>query len=92
MSTIHKPSQAEVHWLECRLDKGMFSDEIAVTYPPEGITQKSVFVDVNSVQGTPGQRGRVLVRVIERLGRMIAVLPSPNQDIVYVRAEDITGE
>jgi hypothetical protein len=92
MSTVIEPTQAEERWLECKLDKGMFSDEIAVTYPPEGNTQKSVFVESTAVRGTPGNRGRVLVRVIRRNGNTIAVLPSPNQDIVYVQAGDISGE
>lgn len=68
----------------------MFSDEMAVTYPPEGDMQKSVFVAAHSVQGRPGEQGRVRVRVMQKNGSWIAVLPSAQRDIVYVRPSDIT--
>lgn len=92
MSTVFEPAQAEERWLTCRVDQGMFSDELAVTYPASGQHQKSVFVERTAVEGSPGGTGRVRVRVIERDGNMMAVLPSPTQDIVYVQAGDITGE
>lgn len=92
MSTIHEPAQAEQRWLECRVDQGMFSDELAVTYPAQGKWQKSVFVERNAVKGSPGGKGRVLVRVLRRNGSMIAILPSPNRDVVYIQAEDISDE
>ena len=47
-------TQADVSWRRCQLDKGTFSDEVAVTYPPQGPWQKSVFVDANLVEGTVG--------------------------------------
>lgn len=92
MSTAFEPAQAEVRWLKCKLDKGMFSDEMAVTYPPEGATQKSVFVTSSVVEGSPGTAGRVRVRLIQRNGTTMAVLPSATQDIVYVRPGDVSRE
>jgi|GEM_PF-1064337 hypothetical protein len=92
MSTIIEPSQAEERWLECRIDKGMFSDELAVTYPANGKWQKSVFVDSNAVRGGAGAVGKVRVAVVRRDGSMIAILPSPERDIVYVNAKDISEE
>lgn len=92
MSTVHEPSQAEVRWLRCQLDKGMFSDEMAVTYPPQGRWQKSVFVDSDYVDGSAGDVGRVRVKLIRRSGSLMAVLPSSNQDIVIVQAGDISEQ
>lgn len=60
---------AHVGWLECQLDRGMFSDEMAVTYPPEGQATCSVFVPVDVVCGKAGTRGRVRVSVIKRQGK-----------------------
>ena len=74
----------EQRWLTCRLDKGMFSDERAVTYPPQGELQKSVFVPEQEVQGGIGTSGRVRVRVFRRDGHLLAVLPTPRHDVVEV--------
>jgi hypothetical protein len=68
----------------------MFSDELAVTYPPEGEEQKSVFVSNSAIQGQPGQTGKVKVTLIRRNGALFAVLPTSNQDIVTVREADLT--
>jgi len=90
MSTIHEPPQAEERWLECWIDQGMFSDELAVTYPARGEWQKSVFVDRNAVRGNAGGLGKVLVSVLRQDDSILAVLPSPERDIVYVNAGDIS--
>ena len=79
-------------WLACQLDKGMFSDEMAVTYPASGNLQKSVFVAAQTVKGLPGNRGKVRVRVIRRNGSLMAILPSANQDIVSVSEQDVSDE
>lgn len=89
MSIACEPSQSMHGWLACKLDKGMFSDEMAVTYPAEGTFQKSVFVEKSAVEGGPGERGRVRVRLVRQNGSVLAVLPSANQDIVYVQPQDI---
>lgn len=90
MPTMTPSADAEVLWLVCRIDKGMFSDELAVTYPPQGEKQKSVFVASSDVQGGPGHQGRVRVRVVRRNGHLLAVLPSANQDIVTVNEGDVS--
>ena len=91
MSTITRPTQVvEEGWLECQVDKGMFSDELAVTYPPRGAWQKSVFVDRRAVKGDIGAVGKVRVVVLRQDGSLIAVLPSPEQDIVYVSPGDLS--
>lgn len=79
-------------WLECQLDKGMFSDEMAVTYPASGKIQKSVFVSAAVVKGSAGQRGKVRVRVIRRDGGFMAILPSSTQDIVCISERDVSDE
>jgi len=90
MSTTLEKTQTEERWLRCQLDQGMFSDEMAVTYPPHGKWQKSVFVERQSVEGNAGDIGRVRVSVLRKSDAILAVLPSPDGDIVYVNAEDIS--
>lgn len=92
MSATLETFAAEVRWLRCQLDKGMFSDELAVTYPPHGPWQKSVFVDRQAVQGNAGDIGKVRVSVLRKDGSVLAVLPSPEGDIVHVNAGDITEQ
>ena len=90
MPTMTPSVEAEVRWLLCRIDKGMFDDELAVTYPAEGAKQKSVFVSNSAIQGQPGQTGKVRVTLIRRNGTLFGVLPSSNQDIVTVQEVDLT--
>jgi hypothetical protein len=90
MPTITPSADADVRWLTCGVDKGMFSDELAVTYPAEGTWQKSVFVPARDVEGRPGSRGRVRVRIVRRNGHLMAVLPSATQDIVTVNEGDVS--
>ena len=92
MSTVFEPTQAEERWLACRVDQGMFSDELAVTYPATGTWQKSVFVDRSAVRGEIGDVGQVRVALLRKGGSIIAVLPSPERDIVYVDPGDIREE
>jgi hypothetical protein len=92
MSTVTEPTQAEQRWLVCRIDQGMFSDELAVTYPAQGKWQKSVFVERNAVIGDAGSIGKVRVGVLRKNGSIIAVLPSPERDIVYADAGDISDQ
>ena len=91
-TTVGKEQLATEEWLECQLDKGMFSDEIAVTYPAVGKMQKSVFVSKAEVRGTAGQRGKVRVRVVRRNNDVIAVLPTEYQDIVFISEQEISAE
>ena len=82
--------QREERWLDCQLDKGMFSDEVAVTYPSTGTWRASVFVPQTAVEGDIGSRGRVRVEVLRRNGKMLAVLPSPQRDLVEVVEADLS--
>lgn len=90
MSTFIEPTQAEERWLQCRVDQGMFSDELAVTYPASGQWQKSVFVDRDAVRGVVDNLGKVRVAILRRNGTLLAVLPSPERDIVYADPGDIS--
>jgi len=60
MPTMTSPADTEVRWLMYRIDKGMFSDELAVTYPAEGEKQKSVFVSTSTCRAadSPDCSGR----------------------------------
>jgi len=87
MSTVQ---QKEQRWLSCHLDKGMFSDEVAVTYPHSGPVKKSVFVPRVTVRGNVGETGTVRVVVIRSSGKLMAVLPSSRQDVVVVTEDDVS--
>jgi len=78
-------------WLRCRLDSGMFSDEVAVTYPAAANTewQKSVFVPRSFVREERENRGEVLVNVVVKDGTRYAVLPSSQRDIVQAEDADL---
>lgn len=78
-------------WLRCRLDDGMFSDEVAVTYPASDKLhwQKSVFVPRSYVRSGGEQHGEVMVNVVVKDGTRYAVLPSPRRDIVKVEDADL---
>jgi hypothetical protein len=77
-------------WLRCRLDTGMFSDEVAVTYPPTAeIWQKSVFVPRSCVREEGQHQGTVKVDVVVKDGANFAVLPSSQRDIVKVIGADL---
>lgn len=82
-------------WLRCRVDSGMFSDEVAVTYPKNGEWQKSVFVPrrcVRTESGKDSEIGEVQVRVFIKDGRRYAVLPSSRQDIVRADESDLRND
>jgi len=81
---------ANVRWLNCQLDRGMFSDEMAVTYPPTGEPVSSVFVPIDHVQGNAGSIGKVRVAIAEDKGRCFALLPSQERTIVLVQPSDIS--
>lgn len=80
-------------WLRCRLDRGMFSDEVAVTYPATaaaGYWQKSVFVPSTCVPRESENQGKVKVVIVMKEGQTFAVLPSPQRDIVKPEEADIS--
>jgi hypothetical protein len=79
-------------WLRVRLDMGMFSDEVAVTYPASQVSQKSVFVPRSCVRGDE-PRGEVKVSVVVKDdGTRYAVLPSPRRDVVRVEGADLVQQ
>jgi hypothetical protein len=78
-------------WLRCLVDKGMFNDERAVTYPPEGTPLHSVFVPIEDVAGNPGEKGHVRVEVYTRDGSTIAILPTNYRDAVTVAERDLSN-
>jgi hypothetical protein len=78
------------HWLDCQLDRGMFSDAIAGTYPAEGNTISSVFVPASVVRGEPGTKGKVRVMIMKQHGKTFALLPSSEQTVVPVQERDVT--
>ena len=72
-------------WLRCKLTSGMFSDEVAVTYPDLDRWQKSVFVPRTFVRYMADQPfGQVQVDVVNNEGERFAVLPSARRDIVRI--------
>ena len=76
-------------WLKCSVDRGMFSDEVAVTYPAEGTALTSVFVPLTEVRGTLGGPGLVRVRVARGVNATLAILPTCYQDSVPVSEADL---
>jgi hypothetical protein len=79
-------------WLRCRLDRGMFSDEVAVTYPDSTQWQKSVFVPRSCVRPDSENHGEVMVNVFVEDGKRYAVLPTPWRDIVRVEDADLSQQ
>jgi hypothetical protein len=80
-------------WLRVQLDNGMFSDEVAVTYPAStGRWQKSVFVPASCVRGKIDSQGEVKVKVVDRDGTKYAVLPSSQGDIVQIEGADLVQQ
>ncbi len=77
-------------WLKCRLSKGMFSDEIAVTYPADGPVKKSVFVPRTEVSGEIDSVGKVRVDIVRRQNVTMALLPSAHRDMVVVSDQDVS--
>lgn len=77
-------------WLTCRVDKGMFSDELAVTYPPAGEVLVSMFVPADTVRGQPGGLGKVRVNVFHRGSTTVAILPTEYRESVTVTEADLS--
>ena len=78
-------------WLRCRLDRGMFSDEFAVTYPAslDAECQQSVFVPCAFVRSVTEHEGEVMVKVVTVEGGRYAVLPSSERDVVWPEDADL---
>ena len=76
-------------WLSCTIKKGMFSDEFTAIVTTTSGDRVSVFVPKEATQDVQGERGRVRVRVSERSGRFIAVLPDEHQSVVDVDSSQL---
>lgn len=85
---MHSPIN-HIVWLQCLIQKGMFSDERAITYPPKGDTRKSVFVPATFVDGEVGSTGKVRVELIQAGEKVLAILPTSDRDTVEAKEEDI---
>ena len=91
MKSHSTTQQAKMAWLRCRLDSGMFSDEVGVTYPPpeSGEWQTSVYVPSSYVRSESEHEGEVMVKVVFQRGTRWAVLPNGERDIVRVEDGDL---
>jgi len=71
----------------------MFSDEVAVTYPPaaQDHWQASAFVPRSFVRAKDAHHGEVMVTVLIKDGTRYAVLPSDQRDIVRVESSDLSS-
>lgn len=76
-------------WLKCAIQKGMFSDERAVSYPPTGACASSVFVPRDEVEGDVGQQGRVRVLYFQQGAFAWAVLPAEDRPIIRINEIDL---
>ena len=77
-------------WLACRIDKGMFNDERAISYPPTGKHLLSVFVPSSQVAGGNGEIGKVRVKIERNNGDIMAILPSSYSDSVFVSESEVS--
>jgi hypothetical protein len=87
---MEKSNGKKERWLRCLVDKGMFSNERAITYPPEGAALHSVFVPAEDVAGVPGEKGHVRVRIMNEEGAVWAILPTNYRDAVVVAEHDLS--
>ncbi len=77
-------------WLKCNLERGMFSDEMVVTYPATGTEITTVFVPSSDVRGRAGETGKVRVMVAKRGAETLAILPTSYRDSVAVSEHDLS--
>lgn len=73
-------------WLKCKIDKGMFSDELTVTVHSKTGEAVAVFVPRQSADL---QKSRVRVNAFEQTGGTVAILPDEHRSMVDVSAEDL---
>ena len=73
-------------WLKCKITKGMFSDEYTVIVRTRSGESISVFVPKEAAEQ---QQGRVKVRVAERAGHTVALLPDEHQSVIDVESSDL---
>ena len=62
-------------WLECRVSKGMFSDERTITVRHRDNSPREFLVPMDMVRGE-GEQGQVQVKLVSRRDGKWAVLPT----------------
>lgn len=80
--------------LSCGIFKGMFSDELAVRYPPkdrEGAEVISFFVPRDHVIGQHDGIGSVRVQVYREGKTVLAILPTENATVIPVDDADLSN-
>lgn len=73
-------------WLKCKINKGMFSDELNVTVNTSSGDVFAVFVPKLEADD---RKNLVKVHVYEREGKTIAVLPDELQSVIAVNESDL---
>jgi len=82
-------------WLDCRISKGMFSDELVVAYPADGESLAQVFVPMEYVDtlgrtnGSTAGLGKVKVNVID-VKKLVVEIPGEERKIIIANKSDIT--
>lgn len=75
-------------WLKCRVFKGMFSDELAVTCGETSVFVPKENVNAASPEGGPVD-GQVHVRLFKEGKTMWAILPAESQPIIQIDEADL---
>lgn len=73
--------QQQQKWITCMVYPGMFSDELVVE-----INDRSFFVSRDAVRKRQGDRGEILVTVVEADGKEWAVVPTSTSETVPLGA------
>jgi hypothetical protein len=76
--------QMHDRWLVCGVDKGMFSDEMAVEY-----RDRSYFILKRFIETMQAGQAKVRVRVFDQSGRTWAVLPTEDSATIAVEQKDL---
>jgi len=77
-------------WLKCKIQNGMFSDEVTIVFRTLSGENIAVFVPKDSAQGQ-ASNGRVKVRVDETSGRTIAIFPDANQSVIDIDSAELVA-
>lgn len=73
-------------WLNCRVLKGMFSDERAIVVETNSGTEYSSFVPKALVRGEINGQGQLRVSAFEKAGAWWAVIPNDYREIIAVQS------
>jgi len=90
---MERPNLIGERWLQCRLSKGMFSDEVLATYPAQGKFVWCDFVPLEKVVGNMGETGALKVKVVGKDGDKYAtVVPTSYSDLIFVAEQDLLDQ